>query len=438
MPQGGQPYDDGLGPLDVSSILPQQAGPQPQQKPQTDKRQWLKLAALLPAAMKGGPGAVEGLLQGYQQAAMQQQQQGQQQAQEQRLQAGEQRAGQELDLQRQRLEADVRQRQDAARAKLMEDFAARLPEVTNDADARALAAEFEAIGQSAGMRPGTFERQAMIAATPDRLLEKRVTSLLRGADPKLVQAWIANRGTLQVRGEPIPFEVWSQFLPTATDPTGRPITAAEDASTFTLSPGQVRFDAQGNEIARGGAPDGPRPDFEWVIRNGQPVQIQKGTARPGDRPYDAVAERAQGGAADGGPSPYATERGARTIQSVDELIGKVGRLTTGFGSILAGIPETAARNFRAELDTLKANIAFNELTQMREASKTGGALGQVSNIELNLLQSALGALDAGQSPDNLREQLQKIKESVQRWNEAQARVGTRQTGGGAGDPLGIR
>jgi hypothetical protein len=121
-----------------------------------------------------------------------------------------------------------------------------------------------------------------------------------------------------------------------------------------------------------------------------------------------------------GPSPYSAERTQRTLQSVDELMGKVSRWTTGVGSALAMIPETDARNFRAELDTLKANIAFNELTEMREASKTGGALGQVSNIELGLLQSALGALDAGQSPENLKQQLQKIKESVSRFNAAKS------------------
>lgn len=119
---------------------------------------------------------------------------------------------------------------------------------------------------------------------------------------------------------------------------------------------------------------------------------------------------------DGGPSPYSAERGRRTVQSVDNLIGKVSRWTTGVGSVLSALPETDARNFRAELDTLKANIAFNELTQMREASKTGGALGQVSNIELGLLQSALGALDAGQSPENIRQQLQQIKDSVTKFN----------------------
>lgn len=117
-------------------------------------------------------------------------------------------------------------------------------------------------------------------------------------------------------------------------------------------------------------------------------------------------------------SPYAKERADRTVQSVDELMGKVNGWTAGRGSLLSAIPETDARDFAASLNTLKANIAFNELTAMREASKTGGALGQVSNIELQLLESALGALDPGQKPAALKAQLQKIKDSVQRWQAA--------------------
>lgn len=166
---------------------------------------------------------------------------------------------------------------------------------------------------------------------------------------------------------------------------------------------------------------GPQPDYEWVMRGGNPVQIRKGTAQPGDAPYDPVAQRKQPDSA--GPSPYAAERAQRTIQSVDELMGKVSRWTAGVGSLLSGVPETDARNFSTELDTLKANIAFNELAQMREASKTGGALGAVSEREMALLQSTLGGLDAGQSPENLKAQLKKVKESVQRWQAAQGAGG---------------
>jgi hypothetical protein len=129
-----------------------------------------------------------------------------------------------------------------------------------------------------------------------------------------------------------------------------------------------------------------------------------------------------------GPSPYARERGIRNLQSIDELMDRVGMWTAGPGSALSAVPGTDARDFAAELDTLKANIAFGELTAMREASKTGGALGAVSEKEMKLLESALGALDPGQSPENLKRQFQKVRESITRWDSALAGGG--KAGGG--------
>lgn len=115
-------------------------------------------------------------------------------------------------------------------------------------------------------------------------------------------------------------------------------------------------------------------------------------------------------------SPYQLERSTRSIQSVDELLPKVTDFTVGVGSLLKNIPGSPARDFAAELDTLKANIIAGELTAMREASKTGGALGNVSDKESAFLSASLGALDIGQSPENFKEQLGKVKESIYRWN----------------------
>lgn len=126
-----------------------------------------------------------------------------------------------------------------------------------------------------------------------------------------------------------------------------------------------------------------------------------------------------GGGAAGGPSPYASERNARTVDAVDDIVGSVNRWSAGYGSLLKGVPESDALNLKSKLDTLKANIAFNELTQMREASKTGGALGSIAVRELELLESTLGSLDQAQSPAQLVENLKKVKDSAERWRSAQ-------------------
>ena len=116
-------------------------------------------------------------------------------------------------------------------------------------------------------------------------------------------------------------------------------------------------------------------------------------------------------------SSYTEEMKNRTLESVDELLTQVNPYTVGFGVLAKGIPTSQARSFAAQLDTLKANIAFGELTAMREASKTGGALGQVSDREGKLLANALGALDQGQSPEQFKAQLEKIKNSINKWKQ---------------------
>lgn len=131
---------------------------------------------------------------------------------------------------------------------------------------------------------------------------------------------------------------------------------------------------------------------------------------------NAKAEKDRGA---NGPSSYASERSQRVLDSVRALKSQVSHWNTGVGSMLAGIPATNARDFKAKLDTLKGNIGFGELAAMREASKTGGALGQVSDRELTLLSSVLGSLDSGQSVPALLDQLDKIEGSMTRWTAAQ-------------------
>lgn len=131
-------------------------------------------------------------------------------------------------------------------------------------------------------------------------------------------------------------------------------------------------------------------------------------------------------------SPYQEERAFRTVQSVDEL-GIKARNAPGIFGRTAALPlpgflrSDAYRNFKTELDTLKANISFGELQAMREASKTGGALGNVANQELELLQATLGGLNMNQSAENFQKQLSKVKTSINRWNQAQSNTMTENT-----------
>ena len=68
-----------------------------------------------------------------------------------------------------------------------------------------------------------------------------------------------------------------------------------------------------------------------------------------------------------------------------------------------------AANAAALIKTIMSDVAFSRLQKMRNESPTGGALGQVSNIELDLLKSARGSLDQKISPPLFRKNLDLIK-----------------------------
>lgn len=95
------------------------------------------------------------------------------------------------------------------------------------------------------------------------------------------------------------------------------------------------------------------------------------------------------------------------IQNASE---KASGWTAGMGSVLANIPGTDARNLRADIDTIKANLAFDQLQAMRDNSPTGGAVGNVTERELELLGSTVASLDQAQDPDQLKERLKHIQE----------------------------
>ena len=58
--------------------------------------------------------------------------------------------------------------------------------------------------------------------------------------------------------------------------------------------------------------------------------------------------------------------------------------------------------------TIKSSIGFDRLQQMREERPTGGALGQVSELELITLQATLGSLDLNQSEEQLLDNLDRL------------------------------
>ena len=101
-------------------------------------------------------------------------------------------------------------------------------------------------------------------------------------------------------------------------------------------------------------------------------------------------------------------------------------LVTGLTTGLAGkgqsfVPGTDAYTLKERIATIKANLGFDRLQQMRDASPTGGALGQVAVQELQALQSSVASLDVGLPKKELDKNLGKIQSHYAGWLKALGR-----------------
>lgn len=104
-------------------------------------------------------------------------------------------------------------------------------------------------------------------------------------------------------------------------------------------------------------------------------------------------------------------------QSIDDVLNILDKTkdsfttpTTGLGGKVASyLDGTEANAIKETLSTIKANIGFEKLQQMRENSPTGGALGQVSDFENKLLQSVFGSLEQGQKDEYFVRNLFRVK-----------------------------
>lgn len=204
-----------------------------------------------------------------------------------------------------------------------------------------------------------------------------------------------------------------------------PVIASDMASAIQQFEGGPESKSNGSQpgarvLAQGGAKPQTRPatDAEkavYGIPPSTPAQISpdgkidvialpKGTA---DIERDAQSKQAQ------------VLKAKDIIELARAAKADVGQFSAGtLGGNLSGIKGTPAYNLERSIDTIKANLGFQELAAMRAASPTGGALGAIAVQELNALQSTVASLDTGQSPAQLRANLDKIERHYQRWVDA--------------------
>lgn len=87
--------------------------------------------------------------------------------------------------------------------------------------------------------------------------------------------------------------------------------------------------------------------------------------------------------------------------------------TGPIGAVSGALPGGGwATDSRALIKTLQSGLAASALQAMRDASKTGGALGNVSDKDLELLQTKIANLDPNQGEAQLKEQLKIIYDEL--------------------------
>jgi hypothetical protein len=214
-----------------------------------------------------------------------------------------------------------------------------------------------------------------------------------------------------------------------------------DAEKFSLNPtyykigGKVLFGQLGDQgtFRETPLPDGAEPaipvqqlnqqtDFTGVDKYGRPT----GSSIPinnADAAHDTAVGKGMGEKEVALPEVQAADFGALNsldrqvgvvTQNVDKAIAQIDAnpgWNTGFvGDLASALKGTPQYDLAQTLQTIKANVGFDQLQQMRDNSKTGGALGSISDAENALLQAVNGALTQGQTAGQLKENLQLIRQ----------------------------
>ncbi len=213
-------------------------------------------------------------------------------------------------------------------------------------------------------------------------------------------------------GAKIPVQM-NTLAPGAPPPRALEVTA--DPTKFTDFPtpeGITRVYGDGrSEILRGptGAPLTPAPTRE--------------------ERQDAAAAAAAAAAA-----PQRLESARNLTRLIDDAAANTNAFTAGLGSITAAIPGTPAADLAGILESIKSNLAFDRLQQMRDESRTGGALGQIVLRELDMLASVWASTQQSQSPPQLRENLGVLRERSEALVAAYQAMVDAGAGGGGNTP----
>jgi len=224
--------------------------------------------------------------------------------------------------------------------------------------------------------------------------------------PPEQEEYTLSPGEVRMRGSQV-----VASAPSAPTAAYRQLTA-EEVSQRGLEPGNYQMNTGTNQVTRIGG-------------GGTSINVPPPTPPSGYmNQFDAQGNFVGVVPTPGGPVETARQQAQQTQQRYsDVVLEDIGRYkdivsresafdpVTGFtGTQVAKVQGTMAFDAAVLAKSIEAGIAFDRLQAMREASPTGGALGAVTEGELDLLKSSLGSISQSQSQGQLLYNLNRLEE----------------------------
>lgn len=165
---------------------------------------------------------------------------------------------------------------------------------------------------------------------------------------------------------------------------------SDTANGFTLSEGQIRYDANGNPIARGGEKSTSATDKITMV-NGMPYQYDNGVLVPINVPK--------------GTDPAAAQKASSIKTIVNDLLNSP-NLSSVVGPLSSKLPTLTggSADFESKLNTLKSLLTLDNL---------GFLKGAMSDKDVELLSSAATSLNKGMSEEGFKNELRNILSKVE-------------------------
>lgn len=124
----------------------------------------------------------------------------------------------------------------------------------------------------------------------------------------------------------------------------------------------------------------------------------------------------------GGPKDLTKQQGIQDVQSliststvatnVDDALSLLEDPTwnTGLlGGLTNAVPGSPAYNLQQKIEGIRPSITIDRLNAIRNSNPTGGAFGNITNFEDELLGNSFGSLKTGQDPKDIAKNLNRVR-----------------------------